>query len=122
MTLSKKERSKINKSNRAKGYRVEYDSIVALRKRGYWVRRMPSKQQRNEMSPVDYFYWDPNTQIFGFGQAKYHKKLLTQVERDKLSELNKKYRCEIMFSWRDNGIKFQCLNPIPEIQTSASLR
>jgi len=112
MVLSRKERAKINKANRAKGYRVERESVLKLREKGCWVKRLWQKEQRGEMSPVDYIYWDPIRKVFGFGQAKYTKNLLTQLEIELLRFLSQKYGLEIMFSWRDYGIKFEVLIPI----------
>ena len=109
MVLTKAERSKINKRNRKMGYRAEYDSVILLRSLGYWVMRLRSRQQRGEMSPVDGYYWDPVKQVFGFFTTKVRKNLITKKEIDSLKLLGKKWRCEILFMWRERGIKYEVL-------------
>jgi len=110
VTISKAERSKINKRNRKLGYRAEYDSVLLLRGLGYWVMRLRSRQQRGEMAPVDGYYWDPIRQMFGFFTTKIRKSLITKPEIESLKYLSKKYRCEILFFWRERGMKFEVIS------------
>ena len=110
MVLSRKERSKINKANRAKGYRVEYDSVIYLREKlRCWARRLPSRAQKGEMSCIDGYYWDPFRRVFGFFQSKYRYDLLAPPERSMIITICDRYRCEGIYFWRDNGIKMEII-------------
>jgi hypothetical protein len=120
LTLSKKERSKINKANRAKGYRVEYDSVLWLRDLGCWVKRLRSRDQKGEMSPIDGYYWDPFRKVFGFFQSKYRYDLLKQEEKLRIIEVCKKYKCEGLFFWRANGIHVEILIEFDKFKPSAT--
>jgi len=111
MTISKAERSKINKRNRKLGYRAEYDSVLLLRGLGYWVMRLRSRQQRGEMAPVDGYYWDPARKVFGFFTTKVRKELITKTEIQLMKFLGKKWECEILFFWREKGMKFEVISP-----------
>ncbi len=113
MVLTKAERSRINKKNRADGYRAEYDSVIKLRSLGCWVKRLRTRDQVGEMSPVDGYYWNPTKQMFGFFTTKVRKSLITETEIELLKLLGKKYRCEILFTWRDRGIKYEVLQKHP---------
>ena len=99
---------------RAKGYAVENDSVKKLKSWGWWAKRNPSKQQTGQFHVVDYFFWNPFTQRFGFGQAKYKREYLHRAEREELEELSRRYKCDILFSWRDRGIWFQSIVPFSE--------
>jgi hypothetical protein len=120
MTLTKKERSKINKANRAKGYRVEYDSVLWLRGLGCWTKRLRSRDQKGEMSPIDGYYWDPFRRVFGFFQAKYRYNLLKQEEKDRIIAVCEKYMCEGLFIWRDRGLKVITLVEFGKLKPSLS--
>jgi hypothetical protein len=109
LVLTKAERSKINKNNRKTGYRAEYDSVVLLRNCGCWAKRLKSREQKGEMSPVDGYYWNPTSRKFGFFTTKVRKNLITESEIESLIFLSKKYRCEILFFWRDKGMKFDII-------------
>ena len=109
MVLSRKERSKINKANRAKGYRVEYDTVQLFKSLGWWAKRLPSREQKGKWSPVDGFFWNPDKRMFGYFQSKVRKALLTTSEIQNLCLLAQEYKCDIIFSWRDWGIKWEYL-------------
>ena len=110
MTISKAERSRINKRNRKLGYRAEYDSVLLLRGLGYWVMRLRSRQQRGEMAPVDGYYWDPTRKVFGFFTTKIRKDLITKTEIQLLKILANKWRCEMLFFYREKGMKFEVIS------------
>ena len=61
------------------------------------------------MSPVDGYYWDPFRKVFGFFTTKVRKNLITESEIESLRLLSKKYRCEILFFWRNKGMKFETI-------------
>ena len=78
--LTKEQRSKINKRNRAKGYAVEREDFNYWRKRGIFAFRIPSRQQRGELSTFDVIVCKPTgTECH---QCKARKDLLKQIEND----------------------------------------
>ena len=80
MTLTKAERSKINKANRARGYRVERLDVLYHKKLGMFAFRFPQKHQRN-----DFATWDvivvkkTGTEIH---QVKDRKDLMGKLEKE----------------------------------------
>jgi len=105
-----------SKEARAKGNGVEYGTVYMLRKEGYWAKRLKSKEQIGEMHCVDGYYWNPVTQTFGYFQAKYRQKYLRKPEREELWNLGEKYRCEILFTYREEhkrGIRREILHHQP---------
>jgi hypothetical protein len=80
-----------------------------LKSWGYWARRLPSREQKGYWSCVDGYYWDPQTQIFGYFQSKYRYELLKSEERERLIQIGKDWNCEMLFIWRQRGIRHEIL-------------
>jgi Holliday junction resolvase len=53
LVLTKAQRSKIAKQNRAKGYRVERNDVLLHRQKGIFAFRIPTKQQRGDLATWD---------------------------------------------------------------------
>ena len=104
MVLTKKQRSKIAKQNRAKGYRVEYDNVWYHRNQNIFAFRIPSRQQKGELSTLDVVVCTNPVQ---FHQCKYRHDLMKKEEVERHKSLCKKYDVLPILCWRDRGLKFE---------------
>jgi len=95
------------KKARAKGYRVEYDTVIQLRNLGCWAMRLPSRRQVGIMRPIDVIFWNPITKVFGFVQCKFNKKNFHAEEKERFIFVCKKYGATGYLAHRDNGIKME---------------
>ena len=80
MVLSKAERSKINKANRARGYRVERLDVLYHKERGIFAFRFPQKHQRKDFATWDIIVCKATgTEIH---QVKDRKDLMGKLEKE----------------------------------------
>jgi Holliday junction resolvase len=78
--LTKEERSKINKANRARGYRVERNDVIYHKERGIFAFRFPQKHQRKDFSTWDIIVCkSTGTEIH---QCKDRKDLMGKLEKE----------------------------------------
>ena len=78
--LTREQRAKINKANRAKGYRIERNDVLLHRKNKIFAFRIPTKQQRGDLATWDVVVCKPTgTEVH---QCKSDKRLLTQLEKE----------------------------------------
>lgn len=103
--LTREERSKINKSNRRRGYNVERDDVLFHRKNKIFAFRIQSRQQRGDLATWDVVVC--KKEGVEVHQCKYHKKLLKPLERENHIRTVTYYGLIPVLCWRDYGLKWE---------------
>lgn len=109
--LSKKERSKIAKQNRAKGYRVERNDVLYHRQRGVFAFRIPTKQQRGDLATWDVIVCFPD-QADEVHQCKSRLGLMTKIEKENHIRTVRYYGLIPVHCYNEKykGLKFEVLS------------
>ena len=107
--LTKEQRSKINKANRARGYRNERNDVLFHREKRIFAFRIPTKQQRGDLATWDVIVCKPTgTEVH---QVKDRKELMTKLEKENHIRTVTYYGLTPVLCYRVpfKGLKFETL-------------